>query len=123
MIFDAGYLVAFDRSEKRARSLAAALRRRGGRFHTSHPVLAQVWRSGGRQARLAALSRGFVIHPLDDGRAVGRLLGLTGTADVVDAHLVLLGAHLDEPILTSDPNDLRRLAETLGPAAPRIEAW
>ncbi|MEQ8718438.1 MAG: hypothetical protein RIE08_12580 [Acidimicrobiales bacterium] len=123
MILDAGYLVAFDRGEERARSFATALRRRGGRFHTSHPVLAQVWRSGDRQARLAAVSRGFVAHPLDDGRAVGHLLGLTGSADVVDAHLVLLGAQLDEPILTSDPEDLRRLAEALGPAAPRIEAW
>ena len=42
--------------------------------------------------------------------AAGALLGQVGTADPIDATVVLL-AHPGDRILTSDPDDLTRLAE------------
>lgn len=63
------------------------------------------------------------IHPFDDGRAIGQLLAVTGTADVVDAHLVMTAFRLDDDILTGDPYDLNQLADTLGVTKPAIQPW
>jgi hypothetical protein len=123
VILDTGFLIAVDRGEAAARSLLTALHRGKVPLHTTHPVVAQVWRSGGRQARLAAFLKTLVVHPFDDGRAVGALLAESGTADVVDAHLVLVAArhHLD--VLTGDPDDLSRVAGALAPRGPLVRAW
>jgi len=123
VILDAGFLISIDRSEKSAHVFVAAANRAGTALHTTHPIVAQVWRSGARQARLAALLNVISIHPFDDGRAVGRLVAETKTADVVDAHLVICAVRLDNDILTGDPDDIATLATTLGPAAPTIHAW
>jgi len=39
-------------------------------------------------------------------KAVGRLCGLTGTADVVDASVVLAARTRSDRVVTSDPADL-----------------
>ena len=46
------------------------------------------------------------------GRAVGRLLRDTGTSDVVDVHVVLTALRHRAAVLTSDPDNLQRLAAT-----------
>lgn len=120
---DAGVLISVDRHEPRASGAIASLRAAGAHIRTSEPVVAQVWRDGVRQVRLARVLHDVEVHPLDDGRAVGRLLAIAGTSDVVDAHLVLLGAKLGDAIVTGDPEDLQHLADALGPAAPTIHAW
>jgi hypothetical protein len=70
----------------------------------------QVWRDGRKQANLARVLAGVGIEPLgtDDGRRIGELLALSGSADVVDAHVALITAHADL-VLTSDPGDIRTL--------------
>lgn len=123
MILDAGVLISIDRSDDAARSFLTAAERAGAPLHTTHPVLAQVWRDGSRQARLAAFAKTLVVHPLDDGPAVGRLLALSGSSDVVDAHVVLLALRLGDAVITGDPRDLETLASPLGPAAPTIHHW
>lgn len=125
MILDAGLLVALDRGERAARSFLAASVRADEALHTTAPVLAQVWRDGARQARLARIIESMIVHPLavDDYTAVGRLLGRSGTADVVDAHLVVLAARTGHTIITSDAGDFMTLAGHLGTAAPRIHRW
>lgn len=122
MILDAGFLISVDRSEKHAHTFLAAASRTETALHTTHPVLAQVWRDP-RQARLGAFVKTISVHPFDDGRSVGRLLGRTGTSDVVDAHLVICAIRLGQDILTGDPDDLTRLTAPLGPAAPTIHTW
>lgn len=75
-----------------------------------------MWRGGrARQANLARLLRGLEVHAIDAtlGRRAGTLLAETGTADVIDAAVVLL-AHDGDEILTSDPHDLAALAEARG---------
>lgn len=123
MILDAGVLVSVDRGEERARVFLTAAQRVGEPLHTSQAVVAQVWRDGARQARLAAVLKGIQVHPLDDGKAVGALLGRSGIDDVVDAHVVFLGAALTERVLTGDPDDLTAIATAMGPPAPEIVTW
>lgn len=86
--------------------------RRGIALRTSAMVIAQVWRDPtGRQARLARLLASVDVRPVDDelARQAGVLLGRTGTADPIDA-LVVLAAEPGDRILTSDPDDIERLA-------------
>jgi hypothetical protein len=51
------------------------------------------------------------VIPLGDqlSRAAGELCGATKTADVIDASIVLVAKQHRDLIVTSDPNDLRRL--------------
>ncbi len=123
MILDTAFLIAVDRGDERARSYLTGSRRRGRQLHTTHPVLAQVWRNGGRQARLAVALRWLELHPFDEGRAVGELLAAAGTTDVVDAHLAVLARRLGVGVLTGNVDDLRVLAAAMGPAAPRVYRW
>ena len=123
MILDAGFLISVDRSERTARAFLSAAARSETALHTTHPVVAQVWRSGSRQARLSAFLKTVTIHPLDNGRTVGQLLAQSGTSDVVDAHIVITAVRLGREILSVDPDDLATLASVLGPASPTIHAW
>jgi len=112
LVLDAGALVAIDRDD---RSMIARLRvaqQRGVELRTNAMVVAQVWRDRqGRQANLARLLRAVDVRAIDhqDGRQAGVLLGQVGTADPIDACVVLL-AEPGDRILTSDPDDLTRLA-------------
>ena len=123
MILDAGFLISVDRSERAAHAFLTAASRSDVALHTTHPVVAQVWRSGSRQARLAAFLKTITVHPLDDGRPVGQLLAQTKTSDVVDAHAVITAVRLGHDILTGDPDDLTALSAALGPAAPTVHSW
>ena len=116
VVLDSGALIALDRGERRV-----ALRIRRAR-EQSDPIaipvgcVAQVWRDGSRQARLAKLlaERGVTVESLDpsDGRRIGILLGRTDTTDVIDGHVALLALGSDATVLTSAPDDIRRLAPT-----------
>lgn len=123
MILDAGFLISVDRSERAAHLFLTAATRSETALHTTQPVVAQVWRGGSRQARLAAFLKSIVIHPFDDGRPVGQLLAHADTSDVVDAHVVITAVRLGHDILTGDPDDLTTLGAVLGPAAPTIHTW
>jgi len=113
LVLDAGALVAVERGD---RDVAALLKREllAGRAPLTHGgVVAQVWRGGsGRQARLARLLPGVDVVPLDDalGRRAGVLLGRARGTDAIDAAVVAIAGDGDI-VLTSDPDDLRRLAE------------
>lgn len=123
MILDAGFLISIDRSERPARTFLAAAARSETALHTTHPVVAQVWRNGSRQARLSAFLKTITIHPFDDGRPIGQLLAQAKTADVVDAHLVIIALRLGHDILTGDTDDIMALTALLGPAAPTVHDW
>jgi predicted nuclease of predicted toxin-antitoxin system len=86
------------------------------------PVVAQVWRDGARQARLARLVGGssdVVSYDLELARQAGGLLATTGLSDAVDAGVAVLAHRLGGIVVTSDPEDLARLAGAL-PDPPRI---
>ena len=122
MILDAGFLISVDRGEDSAQTLLAT-RRLNHALHTTHPVLAQVWRDGTQQARLAAFVKTLTVHPFDDGPAVGHLLARSATSDVVDAHLVAVAVRLKHDVLTGDPDDITAVCTHLGREAPKVHRW
>ena len=124
MILDAGFLISVDRGDEAARSFLEAAKRAGRALHTTHPVVAQGWRNGARQARLARLlSSAVTTHALDNGVAVGLILEASGTNDVVAAHLVITALRLGHDVLTGDVSDIGHLAKVVGPTAPTVHAW
>jgi hypothetical protein len=116
LLLDAGAFLAVEQGD---RDVVALVKRErlAQRAPLSHGgVVAQVWRGGsGRQAELARLLAGVDVKALDLdlGKKAGVLLGLSRTDDAVDAALVCLAADGDD-ILTSDPGDLKALAEAAG---------
>ncbi len=115
---DAGALTALDRSDRRVIVLLARARETGSRVTVPATALAQAVRQPERQVRLARLVRQPTtdVVPLDrvDATNVGRLLAASGTADVVDGHVVICARRTGQHVATSDLDDLRRLDPTLG---------
>ena len=112
-VLDTGALVAFERADRRMVAIVARALEHRDPLVVPAPVVAQAWRDGRRQARLARLLSSPIctVAPLDDrtARAVGQLCGVTGTADVVDATVAHLGRQHGLRVVTSDPDDLRRV--------------
>jgi hypothetical protein len=115
--FDAGGLIALDRDNRRVVVLLARARETGARITVPASALAQAIRQPERQARLARLIRQPTTDVIELGRVdatnVGRLLGASGTSDITDAHVVICARRAGQPVLTSDPGDLRQLDEAL----------
>lgn len=114
---DAGGLIAVDRNDRHVTVLLARAAETRARVTIPASALAQAVRRPERQVRLARLVRQPTtdVIPLDrvDATNVGRLLAASGTADVVDAHVVICARRADQRVVTSDPDDLRRLDPTI----------
>ena len=78
-------------------------------------VLAQAWR-GGPQHQISRVLKGCDILPDDEraGRAAGVACAASGTADVVDAIVIVTAVRHQAAIVTSDPGDLTRIASAIG---------
>lgn len=110
MIIDAGpFIVDGENVNSRLWAIVKRAVARGDELHTTHPVLAQVWREPSRQANLARALRHFEVHPFDESVSVGCRLAASGTSDVVDAHLAVVAESLGTFILTSDRDDMAAL--------------
>jgi hypothetical protein len=114
---DAGGLIALDKNRREVIALLARAAEQGYTVVIPAGALAQAMRRPDRQARLSRLIRQprTVVVPLDrvDAIRVGRLLAVSGTADVVDAHVVECARRYESAIVTSDPDDLRALDDTI----------
>ena len=109
MIIDAGPLIVDGENiNSRLWALIKRATERGEDLHTTHPVLAQVWRNPAKQANLARATRHLDVHPLDNSVPVGRRLATSNTSDVVDAHLTVVAESLGTFILTTDPDDMTK---------------
>ena len=117
IVLDAGALIAFERNDRKVRTLIELAMAHGGIVHAPGGVVAQVWRDGSRQARLARLlGSGLVqVQALDreEAQGAGVLCGKSGVRDVVDASVALLARRHDAAVVTSDPEDLARVDPTL----------
>lgn len=113
LTLDAGALIALDRQDRRIVVLLARARETGATVTVPATALAQAVRAPEKQVRLARLVRqpSTDVVPLDrvDATSVGRLLAASGTADVVDAHVVICARKAGQHVASSDPDDLRRL--------------
>lgn len=114
---DAGGMIALDRNDRQVVVLLARAAETGARVTVPATALAQAIRQPIRQARLARLIRQprTDVVQLDrvDATSVGRLLAASRTPDIVDAHVVICARRSGQPVVTSDPDDLRRLDSTL----------
>ncbi len=114
VVYDAGALIAAERGERELWADHRARLELGLVPQTTAPVVAQVSRSP-EQVQLRRLLRGCQVEPFEpeQAHAAGALLARAGMADVVDAHVVLIAAGSEATVLTSDPDDLRRLSDRL----------
>jgi len=113
IVLDAGALIALDRGDKRMIALLRRALGQGRAFRVPAGVVGQAWRNGGVQVTLARFLRSEEVEivPLDEhlARSCGELCGAANLADVIDASVVIVARERRDAIVTSDPNDLRRL--------------
>lgn len=117
VVLDAGAFVALEKGNRHVSAVFARAKQFRLPLITSAGVVGQVWRGTPRQTPIARVLR-WENTKVDDftepvGRTVGRMLAMAGGGDVVDAHVALLAVESGLPVLTSDPDDLRRLGPTL----------
>lgn len=113
LVLDSGALIAFERADQWVRAAIERAAKREGRVVVPAGVLAEVWRDGTRQARLARLIRNNAVSvpALDEvtAKGAGVLCGSSGTSDVIDATVVLAARAAGAVVLSSDAADLRRI--------------
>jgi len=114
---DTGALIAIERADPRLQALLDESHAAGADLAVPAEVVAQAWRGGTRQARLARFLRlaKVTVVPLDEpaARAAGALCGRASTADVVDASVVICARDRNHTVISSDPDDLAALDPTL----------
>jgi predicted nucleic acid-binding protein len=112
VVLDAGALIAVDKGLATIRGYVLLADRAKVALSTSSAVVAQVWRGGGRQARLARFLGSDLVTeiPLDPdaGRRIGVLAAAVGSRDVVDGHVAIIALDRDAVVLTSEPHDIAR---------------
>jgi predicted nucleic acid-binding protein len=114
---DTGALIAVERGDRRLQALLDEATATGSDLAVPAGVIAQAWRGSLRQARLArflALSSvTAVVLDEPEARAAGALCGRAGTADVVDASVVICARARAHSVVTGDPDDLAALDPAL----------
>jgi predicted nucleic acid-binding protein len=114
---DTGALIAVERGDRRLQALLDEATATGSDLAVPAGVIAQAWRGSLRQARLArflALSSvTAVVLDEPEARAAGALCGRAGTADVVDASVVICARARGHSVVTGDPDDLAVLDPAL----------
>jgi predicted nucleic acid-binding protein len=120
LVLDTGALIALERGDKRMIALLHRALAQRRAFRVPSGVVGQAWRNGRVQVTLARFLRSEEVEivPLDDqlARSCGELCGAARASDVIDASVVMLAREWQALIVTSDPDDIRRL----DPAAAQI---
>lgn len=113
--YDTGALIAAERGSRSVWRLHRRMIERGIKPTLPTIVLGQAWR-GGPQARLSRLVRGCLIEAFTEqqARAAGAALAASGSSDLIDAAVVVTALDRNDLIVTSDPDDLRRIASAIG---------
>jgi predicted nucleic acid-binding protein len=128
LVLDCEGIVKLASGDPMTRHRFEAARRRGSLVLTAAPTLAEVLRGTPRDAGMHRVLNRITVVPIDKrlGRAAGELLGragLSGHQHALDALLAVVAMEQQRPIvlLTSDPDDLRRLTdEPDRPARERV---
>lgn len=127
VVLDAGALVALDRGDPGVWATVDEAASTAITVLVPVGVLAQAWRGGPRQARLASALKKCRDVPLDGqtARELGVLCGETRTSDVIDASVAVTAARASRrgpvAVLTSDRNDIVLLLDTLDAPAGVVE--
>ena len=122
LIYDSGALIAAGNGSREFSIIAEAAARAGALPRVPTTVLAQVWRgTGPKQALLSLALRTCQVVSFDEEAAhlAGTLCGRAGTADIVDASVVINAVRYRAGIVTSDRGDIAKLIDSLDPALGR----
>ena len=113
VVLDTDALIAFERNQRRVVAIVVRALEHQDPLVVPAVVVAQAWRDGARQTRLARLlgSPLCEVLALDDrqARAAGQLCGVAQSADIVDASVAVAARDRGARVITSDPGDLRLL--------------
>lgn len=131
LVLDSAGLSGLAAGDARARGYFDSARERGARVAVSAITLTETLRGGPRDAAVhRVLSRITVIAVTAAiARRAGELLGATGLSGhrcAIDAVVAATALEMERPVvlLTSDPDDLTKLAEEPGrPKAQRIAVF
>lgn len=115
LVLDAGAFIAAERGDPSVLAMLEVSRTDRLPIVTHAGIVGQVWRSPARQVRLGRILAAVDVQPLDLplAQVAGSLLAATGSSDVLDAALVGMSRDGDR-LLTSDPDDISRLADEAG---------
>src|SRR6478736_4602062 len=110
VVYDAGVLIAADRSKRRVWAEHRVRLEAGLVPLVPAPVVAQASRSP-KQAQMRRLLRGCEVVPFDEAaaHAAGSLLGKTRTKDVVDASVAVLSIRHRADVISDAAEDIQRL--------------
>ncbi len=110
LTLDTGVLIGLERGDQRIRHLLQRAVTEEMPLAVPAGVIAQAWRGGPRQARIARLLADPAVEVVvpDDptARAVGVLTARSGHHDVIDACVALCAAERSHVVVTSDPADI-----------------
>lgn len=115
IVYDTGALLAAERRNPDFIALHDELTSARIRPLVPVVVLSQAWR-GGPQHQISRVLKGCDILPDDErtGRAAGVACAAAGTADVVDAIVIVTAVRHQAAVVTSDPGDLSQIASSIG---------
>lgn len=115
-LYDAGALIAIDKNDRQMWARYQVALADGRDIHIPAIVVGQAWRDARRQVRLGQFLASCILDPVgpETAKAAGILCGRAGSADVVDAVVVVMAAVLGAIIWTSDPQDIKALADHSG---------
>jgi hypothetical protein len=119
LTYDTGALIAAEAGDRAVWTLHEAALRAKQTPNVPAAVLAQAWR-GGPQPRLSHLLKACVVDPMSEeqARSAGAACGQARIADVIDAAVVVGALDRGDIVVTSDPDDLRKIADALGHQLP-----
>jgi predicted nucleic acid-binding protein len=112
LTLDSGALIAFERGERRVMAHLKEAQARGADVTVPTVMVAEVWRGGPRSARLSMLLGACIVEPISDplARRAGEAIAAVSGATTLDAIVMASAATRRDSVLTSDPDDLLRLA-------------
>lgn len=109
-------LIAADKHYPKLTAIVKAARATDATIYAPAGCVAEAWRDGAVQTRLALLLKGIHEFPpldLEGAKAAGELLARSGTSQIVDAHLVTVAIRVSPSVVvTSDSRDITALLAT-----------
>ncbi|HET6190232.1 MAG TPA: PIN domain-containing protein [Trebonia sp.] len=122
LTLDTGALIAIEAGSPRMAVLIEQAMAARAELAVPAGVVAQAWRGGARQVRIAKLLQLQVtsIVALDAKLAlrVGARCASTGSTDVVDVSVALCASDRGHPVVTSDPGDIAAIGPALALVRP-----
>lgn len=112
LTLDTGALIAYERADRAMASRLKEALESGRSITVPTVVVVEAWRGGGRSARLGPLLEACRVEALSEplARRAGELLAKAPGATPIDAVVSVSAAARGDVVVTSDVDDLVRLA-------------